>query len=676
MHMKLVNFRIIPLLLIAALAFSACNKEDDENEPMGLTADAGPDIPDAVVGVPVEIDGSGSSSTEGSFDYIWAITQKPQGSQANIQDETAAQTQFTPDIEGTYTVQLTITNGSDSDTDQLEVVATSSSENAIVVECEEINTATTWSNHASGVDYIVEAGCYFGVVGATLTIEPGTTVEFGNDAGIWIGESGALNAQGSSGNIITFTGAQKTRGFWKGLNFYATNNIENELEYVLVEYGGSDYETQYSNVALGNGGKSRLSITNTTLREASNFGFYMENDESEIDAFANNTITSNGEGAVFVHQHAAGMLDASTNYTGNDIDAAFINTEINYPTDLDMTWQKLDVPYRITGSGLTVVSEVTIDAGTNIEFEQDTRIVVRDAGSLDASGSAGNPITFTGVEKTPGYWQGILFRNTVSNNNKLHYCVVEYGGGNDTDDANIKIGRNNKAVVSINNSTIRNASKFGILLLQDESELLSFQNNVITSNGEEPVYIDQHAVGMLDASTAYTGNTSDYVRVEGHVNYPFENDQTWQMLDVPYFLETSVGIEGALTINPGVTIVMNAATAFYFRNSGTVNAVGTQSQPITFTGMEQVKGYWNHIENHSSNSLDNRFEYCVIEYGGSDDALYLSDRGDSRVFIENCTFRHSSGHGIEIDGSNSNFNADLETVNTFEDIDGDNVILP
>lgn len=63
------------------------------------------------VGVPVTLRGSGSYEINGgTLSYSWAITTKPSGSNAAIANPTAANTTITPDVEGTYVVQLTVTD--------------------------------------------------------------------------------------------------------------------------------------------------------------------------------------------------------------------------------------------------------------------------------------------------------------------------------------------------------------------------------------------------------------------------------------------------------------------------------------------------------------------------------------------------------------------------------------
>lgn len=64
------------------------------------------------VGSPVTLLGSGSYEVGGgALTYAWTITSRPTGSTAAISDPAAMDTTFTPDLNGTYMVTLTVTDG-------------------------------------------------------------------------------------------------------------------------------------------------------------------------------------------------------------------------------------------------------------------------------------------------------------------------------------------------------------------------------------------------------------------------------------------------------------------------------------------------------------------------------------------------------------------------------------
>ncbi len=91
-----------------------------------LVVDAGP-ARSATVGEPVMLDGTGSSSTAGPLSYSWSLLSAPEGSaitSGDITDATTSQAQVTPDVEGSFTFQLSASDGTESGTDTVEVTAT------------------------------------------------------------------------------------------------------------------------------------------------------------------------------------------------------------------------------------------------------------------------------------------------------------------------------------------------------------------------------------------------------------------------------------------------------------------------------------------------------------------------------------------------------------------------
>ena len=74
---------------------------------------AGPVTISAVfTGQSVTLDGSKSHSADGGpVTYKWAFTATPTGSKAQLQNATTAYPSFTPDIAGTYLVEMIVTDG-------------------------------------------------------------------------------------------------------------------------------------------------------------------------------------------------------------------------------------------------------------------------------------------------------------------------------------------------------------------------------------------------------------------------------------------------------------------------------------------------------------------------------------------------------------------------------------
>src|SRR5688572_1236793 len=97
-------------LLFVVVFFTAC-QEDEEKEPVPvnrLQAQAGHDRTVQVDELVVLNGENSSDGNQKSFDFFWTMKAKPQGSTATLNDEYTATPNFTPDVPGTYRVELRI----------------------------------------------------------------------------------------------------------------------------------------------------------------------------------------------------------------------------------------------------------------------------------------------------------------------------------------------------------------------------------------------------------------------------------------------------------------------------------------------------------------------------------------------------------------------------------------
>ena len=73
------------------------------------------------IGFTLTLNGSNSVPAGGTF--AWAFTDKPEGSAATLSDPAIVDPTFTMDVAGIYTVELTYTVGTESDTDTVDAQA-------------------------------------------------------------------------------------------------------------------------------------------------------------------------------------------------------------------------------------------------------------------------------------------------------------------------------------------------------------------------------------------------------------------------------------------------------------------------------------------------------------------------------------------------------------------------
>ena len=111
--------RLITLFLILAVVIvSGC---DDPN--VMPIASAGPDLI-VQTGSFITLDGSGSSDRyDEPLTYAWTVNLAPTGSTATLSNADSLSPTFTPDLDGKYIMELTVSDGRWSDTDTVMIIA-------------------------------------------------------------------------------------------------------------------------------------------------------------------------------------------------------------------------------------------------------------------------------------------------------------------------------------------------------------------------------------------------------------------------------------------------------------------------------------------------------------------------------------------------------------------------
>ncbi|PQJ36172.1 hypothetical protein BSZ35_17595 [Salinibacter sp. 10B] len=131
--------------------------------------------------------------------------------------------------------------------------------------------------------------------GSDVTVNPGATFEFESEAGLNVSDDAtAFKAQGAKADSIRFTGVTEQSGSWQGLGIQA-DNVNNELSYVVVEYGGGNNIYTFSddaNIQL----RGTLTLTNSRIVDSAGYGLASSDGASAVTE-SNNTYRRNNNGA-------------------------------------------------------------------------------------------------------------------------------------------------------------------------------------------------------------------------------------------------------------------------------------------------------------------------------------------------------------------------------------------
>ena len=277
---------------------------------------------------------------------------------------------------------------------------------------------------------------------------------------------------------------------------------------------------------------------------------------------------------------------------------------------------------------ISVEIDLTIDPGVTIAFTNGSGMVVQETGSLNASGTSNEPVTFTGEDKVKGSWKGILsYSDDVKN--RLEHTIIEYAGGgafNSNGDLGSLILWAD-AYFRIEHTTIRNGASFGINCNYSRYNI-QITNTTIT-DCEMPVNTADPNILSKISTANFTGNAVDAIKIGKPGGPALDGNHVWSDLGVPYRMSNRLWVKDArLTLEPGVVMEFENGTGIRVGDTdqSTLIAVGTPANPITFTGVTKVAGAWEKIDFHFTKSPLNEISHAIIEYGGnpgSDGVVYM-----------------------------------------------------
>ena len=297
---------------------------------------------------------------------------------------------------------------------------------------------------------------------ANVEILAGTVIRVISGEGVDVRgfDGGSLMISGTPEFPVIVTGEDPTPGSWDGIDYVFSNSANNVISNAVIEYGGS--ADNGGNIETSNATTdSRISLNNVTLSNALNFGFSFD-DDTIIDGFDGVVSTANGvAGRVGVEE--VGALNGSVAFTGNTLDRVEV---FNSTVNVAQTWQPLGVPYFFE-QGITAIAGLTIMPGTQLVFASGRELEVRSSAFLNALGTPGLPIVFTGAEPVAGFWEGIDFRFSTSPLNQMDNVIVQYGGeGNPSDNGNIELSCSGGSfsLLELSNAQILDSSGWGVYL--------------------------------------------------------------------------------------------------------------------------------------------------------------------------------------------------------------------
>ncbi|MGH9315576.1 MAG: Ig-like domain-containing protein [Thermoanaerobaculia bacterium] len=347
----------------------------------------------------------------------------------------------------------------------------------------------------------------------------------------------------------------------------------------------------------------------------------------------------------------SGAVSITVNSTG-------VPTQVSGTISTSTTWTVAGSPYVLTGSvnvSGSPAPTLTIQAGVTVKGNSGSNLVVSwpSGGVLVANGTAPSPILFTANgSTTPGFWAGLYLGSNTPTASQISYATVEYGGLASLSRGGIYIENTSP---TIDHVTVRNSLIAGITVNGGSPSVTSstFSNN----SGPAITLTAKTTLGSCSGLVA-TGNTIDGIEMGGAT---VDVNTTWKNTSLPFIVTGAVYVEKngtptpVLTIEPGVTVKFNAGLTLKVGSGypGTLSAVGTSGQPITFTANSgsPTAGFWNSLL-LGAGVTATTIAYATVSYGGSTAYTYggVTVEGSAPT-LDHVTLSNNAYAGVRTNGA-------------------------
>jgi len=317
-------------------------------------------------------------------------------------------------------------------------------------------------------------------------------------------------------------------------------------------------------------------------------------------------------------------------------------------------------PYKVQGflwmkGGATLTAE----AGVRVELGPDAALRIGDTtttASLRLLGTTTDPVELTAAGATPkrGAWRGIVVENAATV--LLQRVAVRWAGGvtGTVDEPRAAVFVKEATQIGLDGATIEHAIGYGLHAALAGTPAAgmplfsTFQGSTFSDVDHAALVHIKRLGEIADTNNFGIEGKGGEIQVAGDT-VP-QGSFTWRSHKVPYvFEEKTLTVDGALTLQAGVKIVMPKDSVINVGYSGTgkLNAMGTDLAGVTITSTTGAAGSWMGVILFAGT---NQLNYLTIAGGGvtndrpADSGLY-ADR-EATILPKMVTIKDSSGDGV------------------------------
>ncbi|MCC7362114.1 MAG: hypothetical protein IT317_21700 [Anaerolineales bacterium] len=331
---------------------------------------------------------------------------------------------------------------------------------------------------------------------------------------------------------------------------------------------------------------------------------------------------------------ARAALPRDTNVPGQNITTA-------------VTWNLAGSPYIVQGLvNIASGGSLTIEPGVVVKFDANQWMRVEAGGVLTATGTSGQPISFTSSagSPAPGDWQDLVVYGAAT----LQHCDFSHGaGGGHWSQLEI-----NSSSVVVEDCAIHDGLRDGIRLWGDPGTTPTLRNLAISNNGMAAIRMTRLDISAVLDNLTLSGNGLDALTWETQttgggnvtINGAGLNGAPLQGGN----LQLSAGTQ--LTLTAGTTLKLGTGAYLQVSSGTQLVAAGTAAQPVTITSAAASPGPgdWQGIFIQSGAAAT--LQHCDLAYGGGGAWSWNIEIDSPNVLLEDCAIHHGLHDGVRLDG--------------------------
>ncbi len=295
---------------------------------------------------------------------------------------------------------------------------------------------------------------------------------------------------------------------------------------------------------------------------------------------------------------------------------------------------------------------LTVAPGTEVRVAASGYMLVDDNGTLEATGTAAQPIVFTSGSGSPaaGDWQCIRF-GSGSSSSQIRHATLEYGGA--PCDAN---GAKKEAIVVIGSgikqladAKISHSANHGIEI-EHNANPRGLENLTFADNAKPSILTSMSEVLTLGQGHDFR-SAGD--RIEVDTTFALQRSGHWLPQPVAFRMVGGPQISGLaeVTMDAGLKLEMTGKTFTVFNSNLVIE--GTAADPVVFTSgaSNPAAGDWGCLSFENTTGTPN-IDHAAFEYAGSGDGCtganyHTALNVPASANITDTTFDQIAGYAIK-----------------------------